>query len=104
MDGQRMDQLTRALAKGVTRRSAVKGIAVALGLSAAGVANAPAATESPWCACTYVCGAPGNTAQLCKHHCRAKLPRQRGRPRCVLDTSTCGFASEGVCYDSFSPF
>ena len=104
MDGQRMDQITRALARGVTRRSAVKGIAVALGLAAAGVAPVPTAAARSWCACTYVCGDPGNTIQFCKHHCRAKLHRQRGQPRCVLDTSTCGFASEDVCYDSFSTF
>jgi hypothetical protein len=105
MNGQRIDHITRALAKGLTRRSALKGIAVAVGFSAAGVAHAPTAAAKSWCACTYACGAPGSGAftQICRHHnhCRAKLPKQRGGLRCVLDESTCGFADEDTCYASF---
>jgi hypothetical protein len=102
VDGQRMDQLTRALARGVTRRSAVKGIAVALGLSAAGVAHAPAAAARQWCACKYLCGVPGSGtySHFCthrKHGCRAKLPSGRGQDPCVLDTSSCGFSSQDTC-------
>ena len=103
MDGQRMDQITRALARGVTRRDAVKGIAVALGLSAAGVAQAPTAAAPDWCACTYLCGVSGIT-QICRRrHCRAKLPHRRGETQCVLDpsTSTCGFTAQDICYASF---
>jgi hypothetical protein len=103
MDGQRLDQITRALARGMTRRGAVKGIAVALGLAAAGVAHAPTAAADSWCACTYACGAvgSGHYIQLCKTRCRAKLRHRRGQPRCVLDTSTCGFSSQEICYASF---
>jgi hypothetical protein len=102
MDGERMDQITRALARGLTRRGAMKGIAVALGLSAAGVAHAPTAGARSWCACKYLCGGPGsgNFTQLCKHPkhgCRAKLPNGRGQDPCVLDTSTCGFSSRDTC-------
>jgi hypothetical protein len=108
MDGQRIDQITRALAKGVTRRSALKGIVGTVGLSASGVANAPAAAASTWCACNYRCGevGSGNSIQLCKrrNHCRAKLPKQGNQPRCVLDESTCGFSDEDVCYASFPTF
>jgi hypothetical protein len=103
MDRQRMDQFARALAKGVTRRGALKGIAVAVGLSAAGVANAPAAAARTWCACTYRCGEGSFIIQVCKHrnHCRSKLPKQGSQPRCILDESTCSFSSQDVCYASF---
>jgi len=102
MDGQRVDQIARALAGGVTRRGAVKGIAVALGLSAAGVAHAPTAAAPHWCACTYLCGVSGIT-QICYHHCRPKLPAPQGTTSCVLDTSTCGFTSHEACSASFPP-
>ena len=103
MDGQRMDQITRALARGVTRRGAVKGIAVALGLSAAGVAHAPTAAARSWCACTYLCGAPGNElTQFCKHPLPSEAAHRQGQDPCVLDTSTCGFSSEDAC-DAASP-
>ena len=82
MDGHRMDQITRALTKGVTRRGAVKGIAVALGLSAAGVAHAPTAAARPWCACTYACGA-GGSVEFCAHHCRPRLPGRQGSTSCA---------------------
>jgi hypothetical protein len=102
MDGQRMDQITRALARGVTRRSAVKGIAVALGLSAGGVTNVPTEAARSWCACKYLCGAPGSGTfnQYCKHRnhgCRAKQSNGRGQDPCVLDTSICGFSSQDTC-------
>jgi hypothetical protein len=102
MDGRRMDQFARALARGVTRRGALKGIAVAVGLSATGIAHAPAAAAGTWCACKYACGA-GAFNQICyrRNHCRGKLHKQRGQPRCILDSSTCGFADEGTCYASF---
>jgi hypothetical protein len=103
MDGKRIDQIARALAGGVTRRGAVKGIAVALGLSAAGVAPVPTAAAPHWCACTYLCGdaGAGGITQVCSHHCRAKLPAPQGQIECTLDTSPCGFTSEEACYASF---
>ena len=100
MDGQRMDQITRALAKGVTRRGAVKGVAIALGLSAAGVASSPTAAAPPWCACTYACGA-GGSVEFCAHHCRPRLPGTQGSTPCTLATATCDFPSEQACYASF---
>jgi hypothetical protein len=103
MDGKRVDQIARALAGGMSRRGALKGIAVALGFAGAGMLTAPAAAAPPWCACTYLCGdaGAGGIIQVCSHHCRSKLPGRHGQIECTLATSPCGFSSEEACYESF---
>jgi hypothetical protein len=100
MHGQRIDQVARSLAGGLSRRSALKGAAVALGLSAAGVLTSPALAAPPWCGCTFTCGA-GGIVQVCAHHCRPKLPSRQGTTSCTLATDVCGFASEQACYEAF---
>jgi hypothetical protein len=55
MDGQRMDQIARALANGMSRRGAMKAVAMALGLLAAGALRAPTVAEPTWSGCHYVC-------------------------------------------------
>ena len=102
MNGPRIDGVARALAGGVSRRSALKGIAVALGLSAASLLTSPTVAAPPWCACTYACGA-GGISQGCSHHCRPKLPGPQGSTPCTLASATCGFASDEECNASFSP-
>ena len=56
MDGYRLDQLARSLATGMSRRSAMKTIAAALGLSAAGAQLSPAsAAPATWWVCQLRC-------------------------------------------------
>ena len=100
MDELRMDQIARALASGASRRSALKGIAVALGISATGALTASTAAAPPWCACTYACGA-GGSVEFCAHHCQPRLPGTQGSTSCTLATATCDFPSEQACYASF---
>jgi hypothetical protein len=75
MDGQHMDQMARALASGMSRRGALKGVAVALGLSAAGALRAPAAAaRSEWDVCEYRCPTGDVVlATRCQKECRQQI-------------------------------
>jgi hypothetical protein len=55
MDSRRLDQITRTFASGMTRRRAMKGVAVALGLSAIGALRAPAAARGSYTLTEYRC-------------------------------------------------
>ena len=56
MDGHRMDRLARSLATGMSRRAAMKTVAVGLGLAAAGAQLSPAsAAPATWRVCQLRC-------------------------------------------------
>src|SRR5215213_798918 len=102
MDGQRMDRIVRSFANAVSRRCALKGAAVVLGLSSAQAVRSPAMAAPPqgWCNCLYLCepGTPTEYAVLrCKTHCPTSL-HDRGTI-CTLqaDKSGCGYASKQAC-------
>ena len=67
MSAERFDELARALAQGTSRRAALrglaswaaKGVAVALGVSAAtGLGTQTASAIVNWCQCLYDCNGP----------------------------------------------
>jgi hypothetical protein len=75
MDGQQIDQMARALARGMSRRKALKGVAVGLGLSAAGALRVPTAAARPeWDVCEYFC-ATGDVVRptRCQKECRQEI-------------------------------
>jgi hypothetical protein len=75
MDNQRFDGITKQLATGMSRRRAMKGVAVALGLSAVGALRAPtAARQSDWSIYAYNCAAPGQTPVL-TNRCKIRAGR-----------------------------
>ena len=77
MDGQRMDQIARTLASGMSRRSALKGVAGALGLSTAGALRSPTAAAPRWSQCVYLCQAGVDYyATRCRTNCRLDLHDQ----------------------------
>jgi hypothetical protein len=89
MDGQRMDQIARSLASGVTRREALQAVAIALGLSAAGTRRALTAPTG-WCLCAYACD-PDNPEDLtvkCGQRCRLTIH---------VEGTVCGIAVQGAC-------
>jgi hypothetical protein len=53
MDGQRIDRLARALTREMSRRGAMKGVAVALGLLGAEARGSTRAAKPTWSWCIY---------------------------------------------------
>src|SRR5215213_4462378 len=57
MEGRHLDQIAKSLAAGVSRRTTMKTIAAALGLSAAGILGQPTTTvaqcSTVYCVCFY---------------------------------------------------
>jgi len=102
MDAQRMDRIARTLASGLSRRGALKGLAVALDFSVVGAAISPAAAAPPlgWCSCLYLCE-PGTPTEYpvvrCKTHCPTTLHDHRTVCSYQADKSGCGYPSKQAC-------
>jgi len=92
MSAEWFDQLTRALATGVSRRSVLKAVGTALGFGVAGALGAKTAAASvTYCQCTYSCSTSGAT--LCEpHSCRPKIG-VKGET-CSLITHDCSFTTK----------
>jgi hypothetical protein len=88
MDGQQMDQIARALARGMSRRGALKGVAGALGLAAAGTLGQPRTTvaQCAFSGCTYINRKNGHVRNRCV------------AGTCPGDTKTWTFNSSFGCY------
>jgi hypothetical protein len=91
MDSQRFDRITKKLATGLSRRSAMKGVAAALGLSAVGALHAPTiAAKKPqsWTLFIYDCPetdtTPSSTTCGCGAKARSSVRDQNG-VRCPYD-------------------
>jgi hypothetical protein len=69
MDGQHMDRIARSLASGMSRRGALKVVAAAVGIAAAGARSAPTAAAARFRACTYECIPGMSYATRCKTNC-----------------------------------
>ena len=69
MDGQHLDRIARSLASGMSRRGAMKTVAVAVGLAAVGARSAPTAAAARFRACTYECIPYVAYATRCKTNC-----------------------------------
>ena len=102
MDGQRMDRIARALASGVSRRGAMKAVAVALGLSAAGALRAPTVAEPTWSRCYYDCDSDPESEFRCtptsEIRCRASIHVQ-GTLCPATGEPLCCFPSKAECED-----
>ena len=95
MDGQRMDQIARSLAKGMSRRGALKVVAVAVGVAATGRLR-PASAAPTWCRGLYRCGV-GPLTVICTAHDFRDVVRDRGT-ECVLEhEAACNFSSQQSC-------
>jgi hypothetical protein len=74
VDGKQMDQMARTLASGMSRRSALKGVAAALGLAAGALRVPTAAARPEWDVCEYFC-ATGDVVRptRCQKECRQEI-------------------------------
>lgn len=93
---QQRDYLARVLARGTSRRSALQGVAVALGLSAAGAREAVMAAPACWQVCEYRCSA--GDVRVCQNSCPGPGTAKRikgescaavGQSGCLGSKSTC---------------
>ena len=92
MDNQRFDRMTKQVATGLSRRQAMTGIAVALGLSAFGGLRAPTAAGGCWRICEYSCPTLGSQ-RFCQSECRNQKR---------IQGESCGLAQYGNCWGSKS--
>jgi hypothetical protein len=102
MSADRFDELTRTLAAAKSRRAALKGlagwaakgVAVALGVSAAAGLSTQTASAHIWCLCGYNCN--GTPVFRCESNsCRDKIHALH--TTCTFSTSTCAFDNKAAC-------
>ena len=79
MDGQHLDRIARSLARGMSRRGALKTVA-AVGLAAVGARSAPTAANShrrrQWQLCGYDCSGTAYPEFCEKGGCRTEIEVQ----------------------------
>ena len=79
MDGQHLDRIARSLARGMSRRGALKTVA-AVGLAAVGARSAPTAANShrrrQWQLCEYDCSGTAYPEFCEKGGCRTEIEVQ----------------------------
>jgi hypothetical protein len=102
MDRQRVDQIARSLANGVSRRGVMKTIAVTLGLSAAGALHAPTAAEPTWSKCYFDCGLASDVGRCTPTRCRTFIHEQGMYCPASEKQADCCFPSKDVC-EAFIP-
>jgi hypothetical protein len=96
MDGQHLDRIARSLAKGVSRRGAMKVVAVALGVAATGPLRS-ASAESNWCRGLYRCEGGGPLTLICTAQAHRDVVRDRSTVCLLEQEAACGFASRESC-------
>jgi hypothetical protein len=96
MDGQHLDRIARSLAKGVSRRGAMKAVAVALGVAATGPLHSTNAASN-WCRGLYRCEGITHLTPICTAQDHRDVVRDRGTVCLLEQEAACGFASRESC-------
>ena len=96
MDGQRMDQIARSLARGVSRRRVMKTVAVALGVSATAPLR-PASAAPEWCRGLYRCEGVAHLTLICTAQDYRDVVHDRGTICVLAQEAACNFASKDSC-------
>lgn len=102
MDGQRINHIARSLASGVSRRGAMKAVAVVLGLSATGALSAPTAAEPEWSKCYFDCGLESDVGRCTQTRCRTFIHEQGTYCPASEKQADCCFPSKDAC-EAFIP-
>ena len=96
MDGQHLDRIARSLASGMSRRGALKVVAVALGVAATGPLRS-ASAASNWCRGLYRCEGGGPLTPICTAQDHRDVVRDRGTVCLLEQEAACNFSSKDAC-------
>jgi hypothetical protein len=96
MDGQRVDQIARSLARGVSRRRVMKTVAVAVGVAATGTLRS-ASAASVWCRGLYRCEGVAHLTLICTAQDHRDLVHDRGTICALEQEAACNFSSKESC-------
>jgi hypothetical protein len=112
VDTERFDRITKQLATGLSRRQAITGIAVALGLATVGARSAPTAArakrcpsqDGSECPANQVCDNQSLTCTKCDPENFATCKGSTGPGTCCYDPNhdlgccTCTFTESGTTF------
>jgi hypothetical protein len=96
MDGQHLDRIARSLASGMSRRGAMKAVAVALGVAATGPLRS-ASAASNWCRGHYSCDGVAHLTTICTAQDHRDVVRDQGTKCMLVQEAACNFSSKDAC-------